>query len=221
MRGFIGALAFALFAFCIAGQAGPDTTVRRKHLPKRIITIAYLLDGNGFSKEEAFEVEEWLGLVQQEAQDKLKEEFHVEITFVITGINITDSDLTEKIIDWSSGGLIRATTFLDYVKQYYKTRKNPDIICVITKYEMCDEDGVGYLAYFIHKTLCKAMVPMLLTYNQTKATDAGEHLYKLVEMSADTDKVKPWNEYYHTTSNKGKWKKYFRKCKKNQETSKH
>uniref|UniRef100_A0A0K8RG71 Putative ixodes 26 kDa salivary protein n=1 Tax=Ixodes ricinus TaxID=34613 RepID=A0A0K8RG71_IXORI len=202
MKVFFGMLVLASLMFCLDAERKQNVP-KEKGSAKRNITIAYLLDGNGFKNGEAeqtSEVGKWLALVQEEAQKKLKEVFNVEINFVITEINITDSHLKEKIKYWSSGGFIHAVTFLKHMKRYHQARENPDIICVITKSAMYHENDFGFLAFFKHKTLCKSMVPMLLTYDQEKANDAGERLSKLVEKS--------------TTSKKGHWKQYFRNCNK-------
>uniref|UniRef100_A0A147BMJ4 Putative ixodes 26 kDa salivary proteinixodes 26 kDa salivary protein n=1 Tax=Ixodes ricinus TaxID=34613 RepID=A0A147BMJ4_IXORI len=157
------------------------------------ITIAYLLDGNEFTKEDSSRnsaVGKWLNEVQERAQKKLKEDLSMEIKFEITDINITDDDLTHKIIYWSSDRLLHASTYLNHLKKSYQNRVKSDIICVLTNYTMYDEDLVGYLAYIEHQTLCQSMVPILLTYNPGEVSQTGKFLSELVKKSTSSKEVK-------------------------------
>uniref|UniRef100_A0A147BXK7 Putative 26 kDa salivary gland protein a n=1 Tax=Ixodes ricinus TaxID=34613 RepID=A0A147BXK7_IXORI len=207
MRLLIGVLALASLTFCLVAEQRQKPPKKRDLGAPKNISIAYLLDNNNFTTEDTkpnSEVQKWLKTVQKKAQQDFRKEFQVKIKFRITDINITDSDLAQKIRYWSSDYLIHAGTYLGYLKQYYFKRakqdntENPDIICVLTKYTMYDEDEVDYLAYFKHHTLCATMVPMLLTYVPGKANKTGELLSKLVQKSATSENVTSWEEYLKT-----------------------
>uniref|UniRef100_A0A6B0V4Q1 Putative lipocalin n=1 Tax=Ixodes ricinus TaxID=34613 RepID=A0A6B0V4Q1_IXORI len=227
MRLLIGVLALASLTFCLVAEQRQKPPKKRDLGAPKNISIAYLLDNNNFTTEDTkpnSEVQKWLKTVQKKAQQDFRKEFQVKIKFRITDINITDSDLAQKIRYWSSDYLIHAGTYLGYLKQYYFKRakqdntENPDIICVLTKYRMYDEDEVDYLdnlpsqkitgtvcflyiciqAYFKHHTLCATMVPMLLTYVPGKANKTGELLSKLVQKSATSENVTSWEEYLKT-----------------------
>ncbi|XP_040061800.1 uncharacterized protein LOC115331477 [Ixodes scapularis] len=190
MNVFLGMLVLAPLIFFLDAERMPNGP-NGKSLGRREtrITIAYLLDGNSFSTEEAARnstVGKWLSSVQEKAQHNLNKELQVNIKFDITDINRTDSDLTQKLIDLCSNKLINASAYLDYLKQSYQTRVSPDMICVLTNYTMYDEELDGYLAYVKHKTLCESMVPILLTYNPNQVNKTGEFLSELVKKRYST-----------------------------------
>uniref|UniRef100_A0A6B0V313 Putative lipocalin n=1 Tax=Ixodes ricinus TaxID=34613 RepID=A0A6B0V313_IXORI len=194
MKVFFGILVLAPLIFCLDAQRMPNgPKEKRSRKTETKITIAYLLDGNEFKKEDAARnstVGKWLNKIQEKAQKKLKKDLNMEIKFKITDINITDDDLTHKITYWSSDRLLHASTYLNHLKKSYQNRVNSDIICVLTNYTMYDEDLVGYLAYIEHQTLCQSMVPILLTYNPGDVAQTGKFLSELVKKSTSSKEVK-------------------------------
>uniref|UniRef100_A0A0K8RLD6 Putative ixodes 26 kDa salivary protein n=1 Tax=Ixodes ricinus TaxID=34613 RepID=A0A0K8RLD6_IXORI len=140
MKVFFGVLVLAPLIFCLdAERTSNGPKEKRSSRIETKITISYLLDGNEFTIEDAARnsaVGKWLNDVQERAQEKLKKDLKMEIKFEITDINITDEDLTHKIIYWSSDRLLHASTYLDHLKKSYQRRMSPDIICVLTNYTM-------------------------------------------------------------------------------------
>ncbi|XP_042149502.1 uncharacterized protein LOC115322951 [Ixodes scapularis] len=194
MSVLFGMLVLASLIFCLDAERMPNGPNKKGSSRRETkITIAYLLDGNSFSTEAAARnstAGHWLNSVQEKAQQKINKELQVNIKFDITNINITDSDLTQKLIHWCSNKLINASAYLDYLKQSYQNKVSPDMICVLTNYTMYDEDLDSYLAYIKHKTLCESMVPFLLTYIPNKVNNTGEFLSELIKKSITSKKVK-------------------------------
>uniref|UniRef100_V5HAB0 Putative secreted protein n=1 Tax=Ixodes ricinus TaxID=34613 RepID=V5HAB0_IXORI len=214
MRVFIGALTFALFTFCFAARAGPQTVRQKRNPGVKRITIGYLLNGNEFESEDATlnsVVGKWLLDVQMQAQLRLKQDINVEIEFKIGSLNLTNEEFSKNLQTWISMGscgsesLMHAGSVLGEIKEestYWPSQ--PHIICVLTKLKLYQDDLINLLGYVRHRTLCYTSVPMLLTYTpSSNVENAGNILSELVlNSTASGSSPVP--------------KEYFDKCNENQ-----
>uniref|UniRef100_A0A6B0V5Q8 Putative lipocalin n=1 Tax=Ixodes ricinus TaxID=34613 RepID=A0A6B0V5Q8_IXORI len=233
MRGLTEVHFFALCVFCLVSE--PDSqAVGTKTLSiegARIITIGYLLDGNGFkyaNEDEISRVQAWLQKVQYQAQLKLMEELNVNIKFQIEELNLTDAKLSEVLLSSTSvgscgsGPLMHAGTVLGEIKSKSKKGSGiPNIICVITKEKIYQGNLTDLLGYTMNKTLCYTTVPMLLTYDrsQGRINETGSLFSELVVNSTSDDIMKA----YAKTSDdaKTRWKQYFNVCNKKNNKNKY
>uniref|UniRef100_A0A6B0V3D0 Putative lipocalin n=1 Tax=Ixodes ricinus TaxID=34613 RepID=A0A6B0V3D0_IXORI len=199
------ALSFALCVFCISAKPRPLSANKKGGSREKIITISYLLDGNGFQNQDASndsKVKHWLQDVHKEAQTLLKQQTKAEIKFEIINISLTDNELTKNLLSWTSAGscgsesLMHAGMVLGEVKlqsTYWPLR--PHVICVLTKLKLYQDDLINLLGYAMHKTLCITTVPMLLTYNLENVKETGNLLSELV-INSDCNNRRMFDDQY-------------------------
>lgn len=208
MTGLTRALTFALCIFCFAAEPSSLRTITRRGSGETTVTIAYLLDGNGFENKDARPnsgVNEWLQGVQQQAELALKSVTQVDIKFNITDFNLTNTELSEKLLSWTSKGscgsdsLMHAGTVLGEIKlESMNWPVQPHIICVLTKQKLYQGDFINLLGYALHQTLCDTSVPMLSTYQSSlDVVYAGNLLSELVLNSTNKYASAPWKEYFN------------------------
>uniref|UniRef100_A0A0K8RMR9 Putative ixodes 26 kDa salivary protein n=1 Tax=Ixodes ricinus TaxID=34613 RepID=A0A0K8RMR9_IXORI len=202
------ALTFALFIVCFAAEPRSLSAIRRRGSGENTVTIAYLLDGNGFESKDASpnsEVNKWLRGVHQQAELALKNVTQVEIKFKISDLNLTDTELSEKLLSWTSKGscgsdsLMHAGTVLGEIKlESMNWPVQPHIICVLTKQKLYQGDFINLLGYALHQTLCYTSVPMILTYQSSSdVIYTGNLLSELVLNSTRNDASTSWKEYFN------------------------
>ncbi|XP_042149501.1 uncharacterized protein LOC121837765 [Ixodes scapularis] len=178
---------------------------------EKIITISYLLDGNGFQDQDAgndAKLKNWVKDVQKEAQTLLKQQTKAEIKFDIKKISLSDKELTGKLLSWTSMGscgsesLMNAGKVLGAIKlesTYWPLR--PHIICVLTKLKLYQDDEINIQGYAMHKSLCTSTVPMLLTYNQDNMKITGHLLHELV-MNSTAYHFRNMGQYFDKCNNR-------------------
>uniref|UniRef100_A0A6B0V2K0 Putative lipocalin n=1 Tax=Ixodes ricinus TaxID=34613 RepID=A0A6B0V2K0_IXORI len=142
MRVFIGALTFALFTFCFAARAGPQTVRQKRNPDVKSITIGYLLNGNEFESEDATlnsAVGKWLQDVQMKAELRLKKDINVEIDFNIGSLNLTNEEFSKNLQTWISKGSCGSESLMHAGSVLYEIKEEsmywalqPHIICVLT-----------------------------------------------------------------------------------------
>uniref|UniRef100_A0A0K8R8S4 Putative ixodes 26 kDa salivary protein n=1 Tax=Ixodes ricinus TaxID=34613 RepID=A0A0K8R8S4_IXORI len=192
MKTLMGALVFSSFILFSSVKSNPGKTLKsRNGSANKIITMAYLLDGNEFDDRNASmnsEVGTWLKEVNKKAQDKLKEALKLPIELEIIEINKTSKTLSERLAHWQSENQVYGGWILGVVKsESMKSTVNPDIICVLTKRMIYDDFHRDMLAYSRHRSLCVSMVPMLFTYKENGVQQSGERLSQLIQNSTLND----------------------------------
>uniref|UniRef100_A0A6B0V4I0 Putative lipocalin n=1 Tax=Ixodes ricinus TaxID=34613 RepID=A0A6B0V4I0_IXORI len=207
MRVFIGALTFALFTFCFAARAGPQTVRQKRNPDVKSITIGYLLNGNEFESEDATlnsAVGKWLQDVQMKAELRLKKDINVEIDFNIGSLNLTNEEFSKNLQTWISKGSCGSESLMHAGSVLYEIKEEsmywalqPHIICVLTKLKLYQDDLINLLGYVRHRTLCYTSVPMLLTYTpSSNVENTGNILSELVLNSTASGSSPVPKEYF-------------------------
>uniref|UniRef100_A0A0K8RMJ8 Putative ixodes 26 kDa salivary protein n=1 Tax=Ixodes ricinus TaxID=34613 RepID=A0A0K8RMJ8_IXORI len=227
-----GGPALALCVLCFVAQISTSTVSQKKvsFEGARNVTIAYRLDGNGFkyaTEREISTVKVWLQEVQYQAELNLKEKLSVTIDFRITDLQLADTQLTGILLNSTSmgscgsGRLIHAGTVLGEMKKdLTRGSVTPNIMCVITKEKLYQDNLADLLGYTLDKTLCYSTVPMILTYDrsQGRINETGILFAELVLNSTSDDIIK---EYAKNYDDRIAWKQYFNVCNKKNNRNKY
>uniref|UniRef100_A0A6B0V624 Putative lipocalin n=1 Tax=Ixodes ricinus TaxID=34613 RepID=A0A6B0V624_IXORI len=210
MTGFTRVPALALCVLCFVAQISTSTVSQKKvsFEGARNVTIAYRLDGNGFkyaTEREISTVKVWLQEVQYQADTQL------------TGILLNSTSMGSC----GSGRLIHAGTVLGEMKKdLTRGSVTPNIMCVITKEKLYQDNLADLLGYTLDKTLCYSTVPMILTYDrsQGRINQTGILFAELVLNSTSDDIIK---EYAKNYDDRIAWKQYFNVCNKKNNRNKY
>ncbi|XP_042144932.1 uncharacterized protein LOC121835065 [Ixodes scapularis] len=144
------------------------------------ITILYLIDDTVKGTEK--EVETFIGFVNHQAQQYLGSFFHIKTTLNNRTKYIEDDSNLQKLMESNKNKpyiYVEGTIF--NLTSYFEKKTHPDIICLVTGYDIYDGNGVrkGY-GYSEQTTLCESVVTMLLAYGPHHHTDISRMLAELI-----------------------------------------
>ncbi|XP_040066329.1 protein piccolo-like, partial [Ixodes scapularis] len=154
------------------------------------LRILYLIDTTVNATDES--VKTFIGLVNTQAQQFLKDFFELKtILDSRTRYIKNDSHLETLMKDNNRYPYIYLDgTIYSLTSHFNEKNIHPDIICLVTGYEINDGDQLrkGY-GYSSQKTLCDGVVTMILAYDAHHHYDISKMLAEMIKDSVNPVKV--------------------------------
>uniref|UniRef100_A0A0K8RKV7 Putative secreted protein n=1 Tax=Ixodes ricinus TaxID=34613 RepID=A0A0K8RKV7_IXORI len=208
MRVVIAALISASFLFCTSAAVKKQ----RKTTPDGpVVTIGYLLyEPKVKNVTWEFQFNSSLHQIHKHAEAWLR--FYINLRFKLQTWKIMQVDETMKSKLDSlerNDTLVDPYEALDCVKDNEKRITNPpNILCLVTEKPLTVySDGFG-----LYYRLCKDVVPLILTYNQTSDKATGQKLGFLIQGTMNITNLFTW----HQKSPEEK-KQHFKNCQSQRE----
>uniref|UniRef100_A0A0K8R9X8 Putative secreted protein n=1 Tax=Ixodes ricinus TaxID=34613 RepID=A0A0K8R9X8_IXORI len=187
MRAVIAVIFLASFLIFTSAEAKKRKT--RSDGP--IVTVGYLLYGledKTVTWESQFNSS--LEEVQNNASQWIWNELRFRLKLKTWNITKADQQLSSELDHKTKESkLVNPYTALGYVAKNVKRISNPpDILCLVTEKPLTDyKDGFG-----LYHPLCKVVVPLILTYDQTNIQATSERLGFLIRNTLNITNYMTW-----------------------------
>uniref|UniRef100_A0A6B0V1R2 Putative lipocalin n=1 Tax=Ixodes ricinus TaxID=34613 RepID=A0A6B0V1R2_IXORI len=188
MRVIIAALISASFILCTSTQAKKQ---KKKTPDGPVVTIGYLMYEPKV-KDSTWEPKFNSSLHQIHKHAEAWLRLYINLRFKLQAWKIMEVDETmQSKLDSleRNGTLVDPYKALDCVKDYEKRISNPpNILCLVTEKPLTVySDGFG-----LYYRLCKDVIPLILTYNQTSDKATGQKLGFLIQDTMNITNLFTW-----------------------------
>uniref|UniRef100_V5HAC1 Putative vegetative cell wall protein gp1 n=1 Tax=Ixodes ricinus TaxID=34613 RepID=V5HAC1_IXORI len=175
------------------------------------LTIGYIVDDSLASLDKDT-INTWIQSIKTHTEHVLLNWFHFHI-----GLHswIIHYDKVPLLMSWMQSNKNTHFIYLEgaikTLNNYFKDKKHPDVICLLTNYTISDGGMVTKAhGYSMQQTLCERGVSVLLAYSPGYEGYAGSMLADMIMKSANPQEVPKL--HYRQSGYREEMKKYLRKC---------
>uniref|UniRef100_A0A6B0V7Y7 Putative vegetative cell wall protein gp1 n=1 Tax=Ixodes ricinus TaxID=34613 RepID=A0A6B0V7Y7_IXORI len=180
----------------------------------RTLTIGYIVDDSLASLDERT-INNWIEWTTRHTDYYFNSWFNFQIKLQYKIINKSLGEkvpvLMLKLKHNKNTDFIDPDEAINTLTEYFKDKKHPDVICLLTNYTISNGDMITKAhGYYTQKTLCERGVSVLLAYSPSYEGYAGSMLADMIKKSANPNEVP--NLLFRGSGYNKEMKNYLRKC---------